>query len=179
MEYWRFSMCFCHIKKQRHYFANKGHLVKAMVFPVVMYGCESWTVKTEWQTFDAFKLWCWRTLESTLNSKEIKPVNPEGNQSWIFIVRTDAETEAPILWPPDVKSDSLEKTMMLGKLKAGGEGDNRGWDGWMALPTQRTWVWASSRRWWRTGKPGMLQSMKPQSHTWLNDWTTTISYSSS
>ena len=66
-----------------------------------------------------------KTLESPLDCKEIKPVNAKGNRSRIFIVRTDAETEAPILWPPDVKTDSLEKTLMLGKLKAGGEGNDR------------------------------------------------------
>ena len=71
-----------HIKNQRHYFATKIHLVKAMVFPVVMYGCESWTIKrAEHRRIDAFELWCWRTLESRLDSNEIKPVNPKGNQS--------------------------------------------------------------------------------------------------
>ena len=80
-------------------------LVKAMVFPVVMYGCESWTIKkTECQRTDAFELWCWKTRESPLDWKEIKSVNLKGNQSWIFIGRTDAEAEAPVLWPPDAKS---------------------------------------------------------------------------
>ena len=74
---------------------TKVHLVKAMVFPVVMYGCESWTIrKAECQRIDAFELWCWRTLESLLDCKDIKPVNPKGNQPWIFIGRTDAEAEA-------------------------------------------------------------------------------------
>ena len=83
---------------------TKVRLVKGMVFPVVMYECESWTIKTaERQRIDAFELWCW-ILESPLDCKEIKPINPKGNQSWIFIRRTDAEAEAPILWPPDVKS---------------------------------------------------------------------------
>ena len=76
-----------------------------MVLPVVMYGCESWTIKkAEHQRTDAFELWCWRRLESPLDYKEIKPVNPKGNQFCIFIGRTDAETEAPILWLPDVKN---------------------------------------------------------------------------
>ena len=84
---------------------TKVCLVKAMVFPVVMYGCESWTVKkAECRRTDAFELWCWRTLESPLDCKEIQPVHSEGNQSWVFIGRTDAEAEAPILWPPDVKN---------------------------------------------------------------------------
>jgi len=90
---------------------KKVHLVKAMVFPVVIYGCESWTVKkAECRRSDAFELWCWRRLLRVpwrLNQdsvKEIQPVHPEGDQSWVFIGRTDAEAETPILWPPHVKS---------------------------------------------------------------------------
>ena len=81
----------------------KVHIVKAMVFPVVMHSCETWTIKkAECQRIDAFQPWCWRRLfESPLDSKEIKPINPKGNQTWKFIGRTDAE--APILWPPDAK----------------------------------------------------------------------------
>ena len=88
---------------------TKVHLVKAVVFPVVMYGCESWTVKKaeNWRT-DAFELQCWRRLES-LGLQGDQPINPKGNQPWIFIERTDAEAEAPILWPPDVK------TWLIGK----------------------------------------------------------------
>ena len=86
---------------------TKVHLVKAMVFPVVMYGCESWTVKkAERRRIDAFELWCWRRLfESPLDCKEIQPVHPpKGDQSWVFIGRIDAKAEAPVLWPPHVKS---------------------------------------------------------------------------
>ena len=84
---------------------TKIHLVKTMVFPVVMYGCENWTIKkAEWRRIDAFELWCWRRLLSPLDCKEIKPVNPKGNQSRIFTGRTDAEAEAPVLWPPDAKN---------------------------------------------------------------------------
>ena len=84
---------------------TKVHLVKAMVFPVVMYGCESWTVKkTERRKIDAFELWCWRTLENPLDCKKIQPVHPKGDQSWVFIGRTDAEAETSVLWPPHVKS---------------------------------------------------------------------------
>ena len=83
----------------------KVHLVKAMVFPVVMYGCESWTIKkAEHRRNDAFELWCWKRLESPLDCKEIQPVHHKGDQSWVFIGRTDAEAETPILWPPDGKS---------------------------------------------------------------------------
>ena len=84
---------------------TKVRLVKAMVFPVVMYGCESWTMKkTEYQKTDAFELWCWRRLLRVLYCKEIQPVHPKGNQSWIFIGRPDAEAEIPILWPPHAKN---------------------------------------------------------------------------
>ena len=83
---------------------TKVHIVKAMVFPVVMYRCESWTVKkVECQRIDAFKSWCWRPV-SPLDCKEIKPVNPKGNQPSIFTVRTDTKAESPVLWPPDAKS---------------------------------------------------------------------------
>ena len=85
--------------------STKVHLVKAMVFPVVMYGCKSWTIKkAECGRIDAFELWCWRTLESPLDCKEIQPVYPKGNQSWVFTGRNDAEAETPILWPPHAKS---------------------------------------------------------------------------
>ena len=85
---------------------TKVHIIKAMVFPVVMYGCESWIKKkAERWRIDAFELWCWRkTLESSLDCKEIKPVNPKGNQSWIIIGRTDAKAETPLLWLPDAKN---------------------------------------------------------------------------
>ena len=85
---------------------TKVHLVKAMVFPVVTYGCESWTVKkAERRRIDAFELWCWRRLfESPLDCKEIQPVHSEGDQSWLFIGDIDIEAETSILWPPDVKS---------------------------------------------------------------------------
>ena len=96
----------------------------------------------------------------------------QGNQSWIFIGRTDTEAEAPILWPPDVKSWLIRKDPDISweRLKAGGEGDERGQDCWMASLTQWTRVWASSETWWRTGKPGVLQSMgSPRAG---RDWVT-------
>ena len=128
---------------------------------------ESWTPKN----------WCsWtvvleKTLESPLDCKEIKPVNPKGNQSLVFIQRNDAEAEAPILWPTWCEELTHWKRHSCWETsKAGGEGGNRGWDGWIASPTQRTWVWANSRSWWRTGTPGMLQSMGSQRvrHDWSN-----------
>ena len=100
-----------------------------------------------------------KILESPLNCKEIQPVNPKGNQFWIFIGRTDAEAETPILRPPDVKNWLIGKDPDAGKMQVGGEGDDRGWDGWMASPTQWTWVRASSGSLWCTGKSCVLQNM--------------------
>ena len=96
---------------------TKVCLVKAMVFPVVMYGCESRTIrKAEWWRINAFELWCWRkTLKSPLNNREVNPVHPKGSQSSIFIGRTDAEAETPILWPPDVKNWLTGKDPDVGK----------------------------------------------------------------
>ena len=148
---------------------TKVRLVKAMVFPVVMYGCESWTVKkAECWRIDAFELWCSKTLESPrdsvvpLDCKEIQPVHPKGGQSWVFIGRTDVEAETPILWPPHAKSWLIGKDWCWEGLGAGGEGDDRGWDGWMASPTQWTWVWVNSGSWWWTGRPGVVQFMGSQ-----------------
>ena len=112
-----------------------------------------------------------KTLESPLNCKEIQPVHPKGNQSWIFIGRTDGEAETPILWPPDAKNWLWKRPWCWEGLGAGGEGDDRGWDGWMASLTRWTWVWSSSRSWWWTRKPGMLQSIESQrvGHNWATE----------
>ena len=110
-----------------------------------------------------------KTLESPLDCKEIQPVNPKGNQSWMFIGRTDAEAETPILWSPDGKNWSLEKTLMLGKTEGRKEKEMAGWDGWMASPTWWTWVWVNSRSWWWTGKPGIYGVAK--SRIRLSNWT--------
>ena len=101
---------------------TKVCLVKALVFPVAMYGCESWTIKkAKCRRIDAFELRCWRRL------KEIQPVHPKGHQSRLFVGRTDVETETPIFGHLMQRADSLDKTLMLGKmLKVGGEGDGRG-----------------------------------------------------
>ena len=86
-------------------FPTKFLLVKAMFFPVVMYGCENWTVKkAEHRRTDAFRLWCWRRLESPLHCKEIQPIHSSGDQSWVFFGRNDAKAETPVLWPPHAKS---------------------------------------------------------------------------
>ena len=108
-----------------------------------------------------------KTLESPLDCKEIKPVNPKENQFWIFIGRTHAEGGAPILGLPDAKSWLIRKDPDAGKDWRQEKGMTR-WDSWMVSPTQWTWVWASSRWWWRTGMPGVLQSMGSQRvrHNW-------------
>ena len=121
----------------------------------------------------ASKNWCFWTavlennLESPLDCKEIQPVSPKGKQPWIFIGRTDAKAEAPILCE---ELTHLKRHRCWKRLKAGGEGDDRGWDGWMASLTQWTWVWASSGRWWRKGMPGVLQPMGSQKVGY--DWAT-------
>ena len=132
----------------------------------VRVGPKSWASKNWWFWTVVLE----KTLESPLDYKEIKPVNPKGNKSWIFIGRTDAEAEAPILCPPDVKKWFIRKDPDAGKDKAE-EGDGRKWDGWTASLTLWTWIWASSRSWWWTGKSGALQSMGLQSQTWLSNWT--------
>ena len=152
---------------------KKVRLVKAMVFPVVMYGCESWTVKKDecWR-IDAWTVVLEKTLESLLDCKEIQPVHPKGHQSWVFIGRTDVEAETPILQPPDGKElTHLKRPWCWERLRAGGEGDDRGWDGWIASQTRWTWVWVNSRSWWWTGRPGVLQFMEWQRvrHDWVTE----------
>ena len=165
------------IKKQIYYFANKGPASQG-------YGFSSghiWIWQLDYKESWAPKNWCFWTvvlenaLKSSLNSKEIQPVHPKGNQSWIFIGRTDAETETPILWPPDAKNSLFKRPWCCERLKAGGEWDDRGWNGWMASPTQWTWVWVSYGSWCWTGRPGVLQSMGSQrvGHDWVTElnWT--------
>ena len=110
------------------------------------------------------------TLENPLDCKEIKPVNPKGNQSWIFIGRADSEAEAPIVFPSDAKSWLIRRPWCWERLRAGGEGDNRGGDSWMASLNQWARVWASSGSWRWIGKPEVLQSMGSQ--TVGHDWPT-------
>ena len=116
-----------------------------------------------------------KTLESPWDCKDIQPVHPKRNQSWLFFGRTDAEVETPILWPPDRKSwTPLKSPWCWEKLSAGGEGDDRGWDGWMASVTQWTWVWVNPRSWWWTGRPGVLQFMGSQRV--VQDWVTELNW---
>ena len=163
------------IKKQRHYFTNKGPSSQSYGFSSSHVRMWELEFKEIWMP----KNWCFwtevleKTLESPLNCKEIKPVNHKGNQSWILIGRTDAGAEAPILWLPDLKSQlNWERPWCWERLKAGGKGDDIERDGWLTSPTQWTWVWASSGRWWRTGKPACCNPWDAkESHMteWLNN----------
>ena len=138
-----------------------------------MYRYESWTIQAENQRTDAFELVLEKTLESPLDCKEIKPVNPKGNQSWIFMGRTDAEAEAPKLRPPDVKNWVIGKDPDVGKDWRLEENGMTEWDGWTASPTQWTWVWVNSGSWWLTGRPGVLQftGLVRVGHDWATELT--------
>ena len=171
---------------------TKVRLVKAMVFPVVLYGCESWTIKKpECWRIDAFELWCWRRLlrvpwtAKRSNQSILKEI-----KSWIFIRRTEAAPEAPILWPPDVKNWLIGKDPDVGK-DWGQEEQGMTEDEMVGWHHRLDGVWANSRRWWRTGKPGMLHMSLSKlwelmmdreawcpvvhgvtkSRTWPSDWT--------
>ena len=159
-----------HIKKQRCYFADKGPSSQSPSFS----SSHVWMWDLDYKESWGPKNWCFwtvvleNTLESPLDCKEIQPVHPKGNQSWIFIGRTDAEAETPnaknwLIW---------KRPWCWERLKAGGEGDDSGWDGWKASLTQWTWVWVDSCSWWWTGRPGVLQSMGSQ-RVWTrqSDWT--------
>ena len=163
-----------HVKKQRHYLPKKVHLIKAMVFPVVMYGYESWTIrKAECQRIDAFELWCWRRLlrvpQSARRSNQsiLKEISPEYSLEGLMLT---FQSFGHLMQ----RTDLLEKTFMLWKV--GGSG----WDDWMASLTGLTWVWASSGSWWWTGRPGMLQSKDSLGHkesdmTEQLNWTAGVS----
>ena len=146
-----------------------------MVFPVVMSGCESWTIKkAEHRRINAFELWCWRKLlrvswtARRSNQSILKEISHEYSLEGLML-KLKLQYFGYLMW----KTDSLAKTLMLGNI----EGMmRRGWQRmrWMSSPTQWTWVWASSGSWWWTGKPGMLQPMRSQSRTRLSDWTELI-----
>ena len=156
---------------------TKVCLVKAMVFPVVMYGCETWTIKkAEHKRIDAFELWCWRRLlrvpwtARRSNQSILKSVLNIHWKDWCW----SWNSNTLVTWCKELTH--WKRPGCWERLRAGGEGDDRGWDGWMALPTQWTWVWVDSRSWWWTGRPGVLQSMGLQrvGHDWALNWTELI-----
>ena len=146
-----------------------------------MYGCESWTIKkAECWRIDAFEL-LEKTLDSPLDCKEIQPLHPKGNQSWIFIGWTNTEAGTAILWPPDAKNWLIWKDPDAGKdwRQEGGAGDDRRCVGWMASLTLRTWVWESSRNWWWIGKPMVLHSVELERvrHDWETEFKSVCMFS--
>ena len=143
---------------------TKVHLVKAVVFPVVMYGCEKWTVKKpECQRIDAFELWCWRRLlrlprtERRSNQPILKEISPEYSLEGLML-KLILQYFGHLM----EELTHLKRPWCWERMKAGEEGDNGGWDDWMASPTQWTWVSVNSGSWWWTGRPGMLRSMGSQ-----------------
>ena len=161
---------------------TKVCLVKAMVFPVVVYECENWTIKkAECQRIDAFELWCWRRLVRVpwtarrCNQSILKEISPEYSLEGLML-KLKLQYFGHLMW----RIDSLEKTLLLGKTEGRRRRGDRGWDGWMASLTWWSWVWASSGSWWWTGKSGMLQSMESQGvrHDWATalNWTDETTY---
>ena len=159
----------------------KIHLVKAMVFPVVMYGCEICTIKkAEHRRIDAFELWCWRRLlrvpwtARRPSHSILKEISPEISLEGLML-----KLKLQYFGHLMRRADLFEKTMKmvfwnffnLLRLKMGGEGGDRGWDGWMASTTQWTWVWVDFRSWWWTGRLGVLQFMGSQRvrHDWVTE----------
>ena len=144
-----------------------------------MYGCESWTVKkAEHRRINAFELWCWRRLlrvpwtARRSNQSIVKETSPGCSLEGLML-----KLKLQYLGHLMRRVDSLEKTLMLGGIGGRRGGDNRGWDGWMASPTQWTWVWVNSGCWWWTGRPGMLQFMGSQrvGHDWATKWNWNLS----
>ena len=154
---------------------TKVCLVKAIVFPVVMYGCESWTTEeAECRRIDAFELWCWRRLfrvpwtARRSNQSILKEISPEYSLKGLML-KLNSNTLAT--WCEELTH--LKRPWCSESLKMG-EGDDRGWDGWMVSPTQWTWVWVNSGSWWWTGRPGMLQFMGSQRVG--DDWATKLNW---
>ena len=161
----------------------KVRLVKALVFPVVMYECESWTIKkAECWWIDAFELWCWRRLLRVpwtvrrSNQPILVEISPEHSLEGLML-----KLKLQYFGHLMRRTDSLEKPWCWERLRAGGEGDDWGWDGWMASPAQWTWVWVIPGSWWWTGNPGMLQTMGSQrvGHDWVTElnWTEALHFS--
>ena len=161
------------IKKQRHYFANKGPSSQALVFPVVMYGCESWTIKKAGcGRIDVFELWCWRRLlrdpwtARRSNQSILQEVTPGCSLEGLMLKLKRQYFDHLMQ-----RADSFEKTLMLERLRGRGEREDRGLDGWMASPTQWTWVWVNSRSCWWTGRSGSPWGCKESDTTEQLNWT--------
>ena len=166
-------------------FSTKVCLVKAMIFPVVMYGCESWTTKkAEHWRIDAFELWCWRRLlrlpwtTRRSNQSILKEMSPRCSwKDWCW--HWNSNTLAT--WSEELTH--WERPWCWERLREGGEGDDRGWDVWVASPTQWTWAWVDSGSWWWTGRPGALRFMGSQTigHDWVTElnWTELITRTTS
>ena len=162
-----------HIKKQRHYFANKSLSSQSFVFSsnhVWMWELDY--KEAECQRIDALELWCWRRhlrvpwTARRSNQRILKEISPECSLEGLML-KLKLHYFGHLMW----RTDSFEKTLMLGRLKVEGEGEDRGWDAWMASPTWWTWIWVSSWSCWWTGKPGVLQSTGSQrmdTTEWLN-----------
>ena len=149
------------IKKQRHYIINKGLSSQGYGFPVVMYGCESWAIKkAECRRIDAFELWCWRRLLRVPWTARRSVLGVHW-KDWCWSWNSNILAT----WCEELTY--LKRPWCWERLKAG-EGDDRRWDGWMALATWWTRVWVNSRSWWWTGRPGILQFMGSQrvGHNW-------------
>ena len=152
---------------------TKVCLVKAMVFPVVMYGCESWTIKkADHQRSDAFEVWCWRRLlrvpwtARRSNQSILKEISPGCSLEGLML---KLKFQYFATWCKELTH--WKRPWCWERLRAGGEGNGRGWDSWMASPTQWTWVWVNSGSWWWTGRPGMLQFMGVG-----QDWATELNW---
>ena len=165
-----------HIKKQRHYFDNKGLSGQGYGFPVVVYGYESWTIKkAECLRIDAFELWYWTRLlrvpwtAKRSNQSILKEISPGCSLEGLML-----NLKCQYFGHLIRKADYLKRPWCCERLKAGGEGDYRGWDGWMASLTRWTWVWVNSRSWWWTGRPGVLWFMALQGVG--HDWATELNW---
>ena len=165
-----------HIQKQRHYFAKKVCLVKVIVFPVVTYRCESWTIKkAERQRIDAFELWCWRRLlrvpwtARRSNQSILNEISPEYSLEGLML-----KLKLQYLGQWWEELTHWKRPWCWERLKVGGEGDDGGWDDWMASLTQWTWIWVNSGCWQWTARPGVLQSMGSQRVG--HDWATELNY---
>ena len=161
------------ILKQRHFFENRDPPSQSYGFPIVMYGCENWTIqKAERKRIDAFELWCWRRLlrvpwtARISNQSILKEISP-GCSLERLMLKLKLQYSGHLMW----RVDSLEKTLMMGGIGGRRRRDDKRLDGWVASLTQWTWVWVNSGSWWWTGRPGVLRFMGSQGvgHDWVTE----------